>query len=136
MPATWILKTEPSAYNWDQLVRDGGAVWDGVANPQALMHLRAMAGGDEVLIYHSGDGKAIVGVAKIAKAAYPDPHLADPKRVVVEIVPVRPIKAPVTLSAIKAVAGLADLGLVRQGRLSCLPVSAKHRELLRRLGVR
>ncbi|MEO5800749.1 MAG: EVE domain-containing protein [Gemmatimonadales bacterium] len=136
MPASWILKTEPSTYSWDDLVGDGRAVWDGVASAAALIHLRAMAKGDEVLIYHSGDGKAIIGVAKIAKGPYPDPKLDDPKMVVVDVAPVRPLKAPVTLAAIKAVPGLADLGLVRISRLSCMPVSPKHRAMLAKLGVK
>lgn len=136
MPATWILKTEPGTYSWDDLVRDGRAVWDGVASAAALIHLRAMARGDEVLIYHSGEGKVIVGIAKITRAAYPDPQLDDPKRVVVEIVPVKALASPVTLAAIKGVPALADLGLVRISRLSCMPVSVKHRVLLARLGAK
>ena len=135
MPASWILKTEPSTYSWDDLVRDGGAVWDGVANAAALIHLRTMAAGDEVLLYHSGDGKAIVGLAKIVRGPYPDPKLKDPRRVVVEIVAGKPLKTPVTLAAIKAVPALAELGLVRISRLSCMPVSVSQRSVLRRLGV-
>ncbi len=135
MPASWILKTEPSTYSWDDLVREGGAVWDGVANATALIHLRRMAAGDEVLLYHSGDGKAIVGMAKIVRGPYPDPKLNDPRRVVVEIVAGKPLKTPVTLAAIKAVPALAELGLVRISRLSCMPVSVSQRSALRRLGV-
>ncbi|MES2306128.1 MAG: EVE domain-containing protein [Gemmatimonadota bacterium] len=136
MSASWILKTEPGTYSWGDLVRDGRATWDGVASNAALIHLRAMAKGDEVLIYHSGDGKAIVGIAKIAKGPYPDPKLDDPKLVVVDVMPVRPLKSPVTLATIKGVPALADLGLVRISRLSCMPVSPKHRALLEKLGVR
>ncbi|MES2125311.1 MAG: EVE domain-containing protein [Gemmatimonadota bacterium] len=136
MASSWILKTEPGTYSWSDLVREGRAVWDGVASAAALIHLRAMVKGDEVLIYHSGDGKAIVGIAKIAKGPYPDPKLADPKLVVVDVVPVRALKAPVPLAAIKAVAGLADLGLVRISRLSCMPVTPRQRALLEKLGVK
>lgn len=136
MVKSWILKTEPATYCWDDLVRDGKAVWDGVANAAALINLRAMSVGDEALIYHSGDGKAIVGIACITRGPYPDPMLDDPKRVVVDVKPWRPLKTPVTLAAIKAERGLATLALVRIGRLSCLPVSAEHRAILRQLGVR
>jgi predicted RNA-binding protein with PUA-like domain len=136
MAKSWILKTEPSVYSWEMLVHDGHAVWDGVANAAALIHLRTMAVGDEVLIYHSNDGKAIVGIAKISKAAYPDPRLDDPKRVVVEVTPVRALKAPVSLATIKGEPRLASLDLVRISRLSCSPVSREHRAILRSLGVK
>jgi len=136
MVNSWILKTEPSTYSWGDLVKDGKAVWDGVANAAALIHLRSMAVGDELLIYHSGEGKEIVGIARVTRAAYPDPKLNDPKRVVIGIEPVRPLKAPVTLAAIKAERGLATLALVRISRLSVSPVSTEHRAILRTLGVR
>jgi predicted RNA-binding protein with PUA-like domain len=136
MAKSWILKTEPSIYSWDDLVREGKTVWEGVANAAALINLRAMSIGDEALIYHSGDGKAIVGIARIARGPYPDPKLDDPKRVVVDVTPVRPLAQPVTLATIKADRGLATLALVRISRLSCLPVSAEHRAILRTLGVR
>lgn len=136
MTNTLLLKSEPFKYSFADLVRDGRAVWDGVANAQALIVLRSARKGDEVLIYHSNEGKAIVGIAKVAKAAYPDPKLDDPKRVVVDIVPVKALVTPVTLAQIKAEPGLADLALVRQSRLSCMTVRAEHRRLLRNLGAR
>jgi predicted RNA-binding protein with PUA-like domain len=136
MAKSWILKTEPSTYSWDDLVREGTTVWEGVANAAALINLRAMSKGDEALIYHSGDGRAIVGIACIASDPYPDPKLNEPKRVVVDVKPWRPLKAPVTLAAIKAERGLAQLALVRISRLSCMLVSSEHRALLRKLGVR
>jgi predicted RNA-binding protein with PUA-like domain len=136
MAQSWILKSEPSTYSWDELVNEGKAVWDGVANAAALIHLRTMAVGDELLIYHSGEGKEIVGIAEVTRAAYPDPKLNDPKRVVIEIEPVRPLKTPVTLGTIKADRSLAQLALVRISRLSVSPVSAEHRAILRKLGVR
>ncbi|MEP6590075.1 MAG: EVE domain-containing protein [Gemmatimonadota bacterium] len=136
MPPSWILKSEPSTYSWAALVADGRTVWDGVASNAALLHLRAMRKGDEVLLYHSGEERAIIGIAQIARGPYPDPGLDDPKRVVVDLVPVRPLKRSVTLGEIKAVPGLADLGLVRISRLSCMPVSPAHRALLRGLGVK
>ncbi len=136
MPQTLLLKTEPSTYSFDQLLADGHAVWDGVANAQALIVLRSAKVGDEALIYHSNEGKAIVGIAKVTKAAYPDPKLKDEKLVVIELVPVKALKEPVTLATIKAEPALADLALVRQSRLSCMTVSKAQRALLRKLGVR
>lgn len=136
MPQTLLLKTEPFTYAFDQLLADGHAVWDGVANAQALIVLRGAKVGDEALIYHSNEGKAIVGIAKVTRAAYPDPSLDDPKRVVIDLAPVKALAKPVTLADIKAVPELADLALVRQSRLSCMTVSKAHRALLRKLGVK
>lgn len=136
MPQTLLLKTEPFKYSFDQLLADGHAVWDGVANAQALIVLRSAKVGDEALIYHSNEGKAIVGIAKVTKAAYPDPKLKDEKLVVIELAPVKALAKPVTLADIKAVPELADLALVRQSRLSCMMVSREHRKILRRLGVK
>ena len=135
MPSFWLLKTEPSVYSWSDLVRDRHTVWDGVSNAAALIHLRAMAKGDEAILYHSGDDKAIIGIAKIVKGPYPDPKLDDPRRVVIEIEPVRALKAPVPLTAVKSAPQLSQFGLVRISRLSCMPVSPAHRERLRALGV-
>ena len=120
--AHWILKTEPSEYSFADLRRDKRTRWEGISNAQALIHLRAMAKGDEVLIYHTGDEKALVGRATVVKGPYPDPAQDDPKRVVVDIAAVAPLARPVSLSAIKADPAFADLGLVRQGRLSVVPV--------------
>lgn len=123
--AYWILKTEPSTYSFDDLLRDGTTVWDGVANAQALIHLRAMQPGDAALIYHSGDERAAVGLATITSAPYADPKLDDPRRVVVDVQAGARLARPVPLSAIKADPACAQLGLVRQGRLSVMPVSAE-----------
>src|SRR5690606_9376601 len=133
MPQTLLLKTEPFKYSFDQLLADGHAVWDGVANAQALIVLRSAKVGDEALIYHSNEGKAIVGIAKVTKAAYSDPKLKDEKLVVIELAPVKALAKPVTLAEIKAVPELAGLALVRQSRLSCMTVSKEHRKLLRGL---
>lgn len=124
MAGGWIVKSEPTAYAWEDLARDGVAVWDGVRNAQALIHLRAMRPGDRVLIYHSGDQKALVGLARVERGPYPDPAAGDPKLVVVDLVPDRALPRPVTLAAIKASGRFGDLGLVRQSRLSVMPVSA------------
>jgi predicted RNA-binding protein with PUA-like domain len=119
----WLLKTEPSTFSFDDLVRDKRAVWDGVANPVALRNLRAMAVGDECFIYHTGDEKRIVGTASVTKAAYPDPKQNDPKLVVVDLKAGAKVARPVTLAEIKADSRFADWELVRLPRLSVMPVS-------------
>ncbi len=134
MPNFWIVKTEPSSYSYEQLERDGKAVWDGVSNAQALIHLRAMRKGDRVLIYHSGADKAVIGTARVTRGAYPDPNESDPKLVVVDLAPDTRLAQPVTLAAIKASGEFAALGLVRQGRLSVMPVGAAHWKRLLALG--
>ena len=120
----WLLKTEPTTYSFDQLEREGRTTWDGVRNPTALRHLRAIGTGDEVLIYHTGEEKAVVGIAKVSKGAYPDPKADDARLVVVDLAPVRRLKAPVPLARIKADPFFADFALVRISRLSVMPVSA------------
>jgi predicted RNA-binding protein with PUA-like domain len=134
MPS-FLLKTEPSTYSWDDLVREQRTVWDGITNAAALIAIRQMKTGDEAIIYHSGKDKAIMGIAKIVKGAYQDPKRDDPKLAVVDVAPVKALAEPIPLARIKAVQGLADFGLVRISRLSTMPVSEKHREMLRRLGV-
>jgi predicted RNA-binding protein with PUA-like domain len=118
----WLLKTEPEAYSFDDLQRDGATVWDGVSNNAALLHLRTMQPGDQALIYHTGSERRAVGLAEVTSAPYPDPRQNDPKLVVVDIRPLRPLPQPVTLAAIKADPAFADFALVRQGRLSVVPV--------------
>jgi predicted RNA-binding protein with PUA-like domain len=121
--AVWLLKTEPSAYAYADLEREGRAVWDGVKNPVALRNLRAMKVGDEAFVYHTGEEKAVVGTARVARAAYADPKRGDPRLVVVDIEPTGKMKTPVTLAEIKALAVFADSPLVRQGRLSVVPLT-------------
>jgi predicted RNA-binding protein with PUA-like domain len=135
MPS-FLLKTEPSTYSWADLVREGRTTWDGITNAAALIAIRQMKAGDEALIYHSGKDKAIIGIAKIVKSAYQDPKQKDPKLAVVDVAPVKALPEPVPLSRIKAEKELADFGLVRISRLSTMPVSAKHRKLLEKLGVK
>ena len=120
--ARWLLKTEPTTYSWDQLVKDKKTTWDGVANAIALQHLRAMKKGDAVLIYHTGGEKAAVGVAEVASAPYPDPNADDEKLVVVDLKPKKKLARPVTLAEIKADATFAGWDLLRIGRLSVVPV--------------
>jgi predicted RNA-binding protein with PUA-like domain len=117
------VKTEPSTYSWSDLVRDGGTRWDGVRNPLARNHLGAMRKGDLVLVYHSGDEKAVVGIAKAAGVAYPDPAADDPRWLAIDLAPLRPLAKPVALAAIKAERKLAGMALVRQGRLSVMPAT-------------
>ena len=125
MASYWLLKTEPSTYSWDDLVTARRAAWDGVRNATALTHLRRMQSSDQALIYHTGKEKAIVGIAKVVSAPYPDPKAGDPKLVVVELAAGRRLPAPVTLATIKADPRFADFALVRIGRLSVVPVSAE-----------
>jgi predicted RNA-binding protein with PUA-like domain len=120
MPSYWILKTEPSTYSFANLVKEGTAVWDGVSNPVALRNLRGMKPGDQVMIYHTGEEKAVVGFASVVSEPRPDPK--NPKLTVVDLKAGRAIGKPVTLAAIKADPAFADLALVRQGRLSVVSV--------------
>ena len=137
MAGHWIVKSEPSTYSFEQLQRDGRTVWDGIRNAQALIHIRAMRKGDEVLFYHTGGEKALVGLARVASAPYPDPGAGDPKLAVVDLVPVRALPRPVSLSEIKAENAFADLAVVRHSRLSVSPASpAQWWQLLKMAGVR
>ena len=121
----WLVKSEPGTYAWDDLVKDGRTRWDGVRNAQARNNLQAMRAGDLALFYHSGAGKEIVGVAKVVKAAYPDPTADDEQWVAVDLVPVAPLREPVALADVKRDAALADVALVRQGRLSVMPIAPR-----------
>ncbi len=120
----WLLKTEPSVYGYDDLEKAGRAVWDGVANPVALRNLRAMRAGDRVIVYHTGDDKAAVGLAEIVRAAYPDPKAKDERLVVVDLEARGRLARLVPLSEIKALPVFKDSPLVRQGRLSVVPLTA------------
>lgn len=122
----WLLKTEPESYSYADLERDGATVWDGVANNVALKHLRDIQPGDLALIYHTGDERRAVGLAEVTSAPYPDPHAGDPKLVVVDIRPLRRLQQPVGLADVKADSAFADFALVRQSRLSVMPVPEEH----------
>jgi predicted RNA-binding protein with PUA-like domain len=128
------VKTEPGQYSYSDLARDGRTTWEGVSNPLALIHLRAMRRGDRVLVYHSGGESQVVGLARVSKGAYPDPALSDPRRVVVDLVPVAAARAPVPMSSIRAEPSCADLALVRIPRLSVMPVPAPAYAAIARLG--
>lgn len=123
MPRHWLLKTEPSTYSWNDLVREKTATWDGVSNPVALRNLAAMEPGDDALIYHTGNEKAVVGLARVTRAAYLPPGAKDPKLIVVDIVAVRPLDRAITLAEIKADGTFAASPLVKQGRLSVVPLT-------------
>jgi predicted RNA-binding protein with PUA-like domain len=118
----WLMKEEPSNYSYDDLVRDGGTSWTGVRNPLAQKHLRSIKKGDRIFFYHTGDEKAVVGIARAADAPYPDPADKTGKLYAVDVVPVKKLKTPVTLAAIKADKTFAALPLVRVPRLSVMPI--------------
>ncbi len=134
MPNYWIVKTEPSTYSFDQLEREKRATWDGVRNNLALKHLRQMRPGDRVLVYHTGDEKAVVGVAEVMSEAYADPKQKDPKLAVVDLKAAGRLPRPVPLGEIKQQRAFADLGLVRMGRLSVMPASAEQYARLLEMG--
>jgi predicted RNA-binding protein with PUA-like domain len=121
----WLVKEEPEHYSYDALVRDGRTVWSGVKNPLAQKHLHGIRKGDRLFYYHTGKEKAIVGVARAAGDAYPDPADASGRWAVVEVVPERKLPRPVSLAEIKADRAFADFALVRMSRLSVMPVSAE-----------
>ena len=120
----WLVKSEPFKYSWDKFVEDGRTFWDGVRNYQARNNLREMQEGDLVLFYHSNEGKNVVGIAKVVSEAYQDPTTDDANWVVVDLSPVEALKSPVSLEQIKAEESLKDISLVRQGRLSVMPLKA------------
>ena len=126
----FLLKTEPSEYSFDDLVRDKKTVWSGVAAAPALKHIRSMKKGDTAFVYHTGDERQIVGIAKILSDPYPDPKEKDERLVVIDIQAQQPLKNPVTLAAVKAVKELSAMPLVRIGRLSVQPVSEKEWDII------
>jgi len=125
MKSFWLVKQEPSDYSWADFVKDGGTSWTGVRNFAARNNLRRMSKGDQVLFYHSGEDKAVVGIAKVTRTAYKDPTAKDEDWSAVELAPVEPLPGPVSLSEIKARPQLKNIALVRQSRLSVMPLTAK-----------
>jgi predicted RNA-binding protein with PUA-like domain len=127
--AYWLLKTEPGQYAFEDLMRDGGTAWTGVRNAQAQAHMKAMKVGDQVVVYHSGEKRA-VGIAEVARTAYPDPTASDGELVSVDVRALAPLPAPVPLAALKLEPAFAASALLRQGRLSVVPLSpAEWRDL-------
>jgi len=133
--ATFVVKTEPSTYSFDDLRRDKRTVWDGVSNPTALRHIAAVKQGDTIVVYHTGDEKQAVGLATAASEAYPDPKLGDPKRLVFDIAAGKPLPKPVTLAQVKADPVLKATDLARLPRLSVIPFdAAQHQRLMKLAG--
>jgi predicted RNA-binding protein with PUA-like domain len=130
----WLVKSEPDAYSWQQLVKDKETSWDGVRNFAARIHLKAMKKGDEVFYYHSNEGTNIVGIAKVSKEFYQDPTTDDDKWVSVKLKPVKAFKKPVSLADIKADKKLQNMALVRIGRLSVQPVSDEEWNIILEMG--
>ena len=129
----WLVKSEPSVYSFDQLEKETSTRWDEIRNYAARLHLRAMKKGDEVLFYHSNEGLAIVGIAKVSREAYPDPTAKDGDWSAVDLSFYKRLKSPVTLQAIKKEKALANMALVRIGRLSVQPVTAEEWNLILQL---
>ena len=132
--AHWLIKSEPFKYSWEQFEKDKVTFWDGVRNYAARNNLKAMKKGDEVFFYHSNEGLEIVGIAKVAKEYYQDPTTEDPNWVVVDFKPFKKVKKPVTLEQVKADARLANMALVRLGRLSVQPVTDEEWDIVMELG--
>jgi predicted RNA-binding protein with PUA-like domain len=132
--AHWLIKSEPSKYSWDKFVEDKQTFWDGVRNYTARNNLRAMKKGDEVFFYHSNEGLEIVGIAKVTKEAYQDPTTDDTNWAVVDFKPVKKLKKPVSLATIKADKRLANIALVRLGRLSVCPITDDEWDVIMELG--
>ncbi|MDF3078411.1 MAG: ubiquinol-cytochrome reductase [Sphingobacteriaceae bacterium] len=130
----WLVKSEPVKYSWEKFSKEGRTFWDGVRNYQARNNLKAMKEGDLTLFYHSNDGKEVVGIAKVVREFYQDPTTEDPNWVVVDLSPVESLKTPVTLEQIKADSQLKDISLVRQGRLSVMPLKKEEFDRILELG--
>ena len=129
-----MVKQEPETYSWSDFVKDGSTDWTGVRNYQARNNLREMKAGDRVLFYHSGKDKAVVGIAEVAKAAYPDPTADDPQWVAVDLKPVKPLSAPVPLASIRYDKRLSALPLIRQSQLSVMPLTRDEFETIVGMG--
>lgn len=135
MISYWLVKSEPVKYSWEQFEKEGRTFWDGVRNFQARNNLQAMKNGDLVLYYHSNEGKAVVGIAKVVREAYPDPTADDPAWVVVDLSPERRFKQPVTLQQIKTHGQLQQIALLRQSRLSVMPLRREEFDVIVGLGM-
>jgi predicted RNA-binding protein with PUA-like domain len=136
MPNRWLLKTEPESYSFDDLMRDGKTRWDGVSNPLALKNIRAMKKGDVAFVYHTGEEKAIVGIAEVASDPYPDPKGGSDRLVVFDIVPKKRLKRPIPLSEIKSKKLFSDFDLVKYPRLSVMPVKEEFWSEIMKMGER
>lgn len=131
----WLIKQEPETFSWDDFVRDGKAIWDGVRNYQARNNLQTMKKGDRVLFYHSAGPREAVGIAEVTREAFPDPTTDDDRWVAVELRPVKPLKKPVSLQTIKETPELSEIALIRQSRLSVMPLAAREFKAIVKLGL-
>jgi len=129
----WLVKSEPSVFSWEKFLKENKAVWDGVRNYAARLHLRAMKKGDQVLFYHSNEGLCVVGIAKVMKEAYQDPTTKEDWSAV-DLVPFKSLKKPVELSEMKKVKELQNIYLIRQGRLSVMPLQKEEFDLIVKMG--
>jgi len=136
MATRWLFKTEPSVYSYQQLEKDKKTMWDGVANNLALKNLKDIQKGDQILIYHTGDERQAVGIARAAGGAYPDPSKKNPKLLVVDIEAVKPLPKPVTLAEVKANKKLANFDLVRLSRLSIMKVTDEQWKIIEEIAGR
>lgn len=134
MSQHWLVKSEPSAYSWNDLIKDKKTAWTGVRNFQARNNLRAMKKGDLVLFYHSVTDPSVVGISQVVTEAYPDPTAADGDWSCVDLIPVKPLPSPVTLKEIKAEPLLAEISLIKQSRLSVMPLTSKDYTQILKLG--
>ena len=130
----WLVKQEPSKYSWEGFLKDKGTYWDGVRNYQARNNLQAMKKGDQVFFYHSVVGKQIMGIAKVSRESYPDPTTDDPAWVVVDLKPIKSLKVPVTLEQIKSHPKLKEISLIKQSRLSVMPLTQSAYKIILGLG--
>lgn len=130
----WLVKQEPSKYSWEELLKDKKTYWDGVRNYQARNNLQAMKKGDQVLVYHSVVGKQVMGIAQVTRESYPDPTTDDPAWVVVDIKPVKSLKVPVTLEQVKSHPKLKEISLVKQARLSVMPLTQAEYKIILEMG--
>jgi predicted RNA-binding protein with PUA-like domain len=130
----WLMKSEPSKYSFQQLVRDQSTMWDGIRNFEARNNLRAMKVGDLALFYHSNEGKSVVGVARVTRGAYPDPTAQGEDWSVIDLEPVTPLKAPVSLDAIRSELDLAEIALLKRPRISVVPVSKEQFARILKMG--
>ena len=131
--AYWLMKSEPSVYGWQQLVAEKKTAWSGVRNYEARNNMQAMKKGDQIFFYHSNEGKEIVGIMEVVREFYPDPEDETGKFGLVDVKPLKPLKTPVTLAALKADKRFADLALIRKGRISVTPVSDAHWKAIAKL---
>jgi predicted RNA-binding protein with PUA-like domain len=130
----WLVKQEPSTYSWEQFLKDKATYWDGVRNYQARNNLQEMKKGDQVFFYHSVVGKQIMGIARVTRESYPDPTTDDPAWVVVDLKPIKSLKVPVTLEQIKSHPKLKEISLIKQSRLSVMPVTSSEFKIILELG--